>query len=157
MPHRRTVGEEARLAQPLCENRLQTAAATRIEFRTKLTSTVPKKSKNESKIVATPAADPLSSSASATAGATQKRSKASRTGSPKRATSKKPAGSAARKSTTTKAARPAASNRPSDEEVRVRAYLLAERRIRMALQGDPAADWLEAREQLIAEAQQKQA
>jgi sRNA-binding protein len=41
---------------------------------------------------------------------------------------------------------------PSDEEIRIRAYFIAERRIQLSLQGDSAHDWIEARRQLIEEA-----
>jgi len=34
----------------------------------------------------------------------------------------------------------------------LRAYFIAERRVQLALQGDPARDWIVAREQLIEEA-----
>jgi hypothetical protein len=42
---------------------------------------------------------------------------------------------------------------PTDDEIRIRAYFLAERRIRLSLPGDSAHDWIEARRQLIEEAQ----
>ena len=41
---------------------------------------------------------------------------------------------------------------PSDEEIRIRAYFIAERRIELSLQGDSAHDWIEARRQLVEEA-----
>ena len=41
---------------------------------------------------------------------------------------------------------------PSDDEIRVRAYFIAERRIQLALQGDSDHDWIEARRQLVEEA-----
>ncbi len=41
---------------------------------------------------------------------------------------------------------------PSDEEIRIRAYFIAERRIQLSLQGDSAHDWIEARRQLVEEA-----
>ena len=41
---------------------------------------------------------------------------------------------------------------PSDEEIRTRAYFIAERRMQLSLQGDSAHDWIEARRQLIEEA-----
>jgi outer membrane biosynthesis protein TonB len=41
---------------------------------------------------------------------------------------------------------------PSDEEVRLRAYFISERRRRFALPGDADSDWLEARRQLLSEA-----
>jgi hypothetical protein len=41
---------------------------------------------------------------------------------------------------------------PSDDEIRLRAYFLAERRHKLSLPGDSAHDWIEARRQLIEEA-----
>jgi hypothetical protein len=41
---------------------------------------------------------------------------------------------------------------PSDEEIRIRAYFIAERRIQLSLQVDSDHDWIEARRQLIEEA-----
>src|SRR5438132_14293446 len=41
---------------------------------------------------------------------------------------------------------------PSDEEIRLRAYFIAERRIRLSLPGDSDHDWIDARRQLIEEA-----
>ena len=41
---------------------------------------------------------------------------------------------------------------PSDEEIRIRAYFIAERRIQLSLQGDSNHDWIEARRQLVEEA-----
>jgi hypothetical protein len=51
-------------------------------------------------------------------------------------------------------AKPAASTRaePTDDEIRLRAYFLAERRHRLSLPGDSNHDWIEARRQLIEEA-----
>jgi hypothetical protein len=40
---------------------------------------------------------------------------------------------------------------PSDEEIRVRAYFLSERRCRFALPGDADSDWYEAKRQLLSE------
>jgi hypothetical protein len=45
---------------------------------------------------------------------------------------------------------------PTESEIRVRAYFIAERRAQMSVVRDPAFDWIEAREQLIAEAHQSQ-
>jgi hypothetical protein len=39
----------------------------------------------------------------------------------------------------------------SDEEIRLRAYFISERRRRFALPGDADSDWLEARRQLLSE------
>jgi outer membrane biosynthesis protein TonB len=41
---------------------------------------------------------------------------------------------------------------PSDDEIRLRAYFISERRRRFALPGDVDSDWLEARRQLLSEA-----
>jgi hypothetical protein len=41
--------------------------------------------------------------------------------------------------------------RPSDEEIRLRAYFISERRRRFALPGDADSDWLEAKRQLLSE------
>jgi hypothetical protein len=41
---------------------------------------------------------------------------------------------------------------PSDDEIRVRAYFISERRIQLSLQGDSDRDWIEARRQLVEEA-----
>ncbi len=46
---------------------------------------------------------------------------------------------------------PASTYEPSDEEIRIRAYFIAERRMQLSLAGDSAHDWVEARRQLIEE------
>jgi hypothetical protein len=51
-----------------------------------------------------------------------------------------------------KAASSPALREPTDEEIRIRAYFLAERRIQLSQPGDSAHDWIEARRQLIEEA-----
>ena len=43
------------------------------------------------------------------------------------------------------------SGEPSDEEIRLRAYFIAERRMQLRLEGDSTHDWIEARRQLIEE------
>jgi hypothetical protein len=40
---------------------------------------------------------------------------------------------------------------PLDEQIRMRAYFISERRRRFALPGDADSDWLEARRQLLSE------
>ena len=40
---------------------------------------------------------------------------------------------------------------PSEEEIRIRAYFISERRHRLALPGDATSDWEEARRQLLSE------
>ncbi|PYJ09414.1 MAG: hypothetical protein DMF06_09965 [Verrucomicrobia bacterium] len=65
---------------------------------------------------------------------------------------------ASRKKTTgtPKTASPKASSaptyEPTDDEIRTRAYFIAERRLQLSLQGDSAHDWIEAKRQLIEEA-----
>lgn len=58
---------------------------------------------------------------------------------------------AAPKKVSSSASRP----EPSDEEIRIRAYFIAERRMQLSLQGDSAHDWIEARRQLLEEARSK--
>jgi Protein of unknown function (DUF2934) len=65
----------------------------------------------------------------------------------KKSPAKEPATSA-----TKPAARPV---EPTDDEIRLRAYFLAERRHQLALPGDSNHDWIEARRQLIEEAGQQ--
>jgi len=40
---------------------------------------------------------------------------------------------------------------PSDEEIRLRAYFISERRRRFGLLGDASSDWLDAKRQLLSE------
>ena len=40
---------------------------------------------------------------------------------------------------------------PSDEDIRLRAYFISERRHRLDLPGDASSDWLEAKRQLLSE------
>jgi hypothetical protein len=54
-----------------------------------------------------------------------------------------------------KASPPPATYEPSDEEIRIRAYFIAERRIQLSLQGDSDHDWIEARRQLVEEANRR--
>ena len=58
-----------------------------------------------------------------------------------------------------KTRKPAARNKPkpaetavSDEEIRLRAYFIAERRMQNGTPGDSSTDWLAARRQLLEEA-----
>jgi hypothetical protein len=55
----------------------------------------------------------------------------------------------ASKQSTASASKPAIE--PTDEQIRLRAYFLAERRYRLSLPGDSNHDWIEARRQLIDE------
>ena len=58
----------------------------------------------------------------------------------------------AARGTSKKATSISALREPTDEEIRIRAYFLAERRMQLSLPGDSAHDWIEARRQLIEEA-----
>ena len=40
---------------------------------------------------------------------------------------------------------------PLDDQIRLRAYFISERRRRFALPGDAESDWLEAKRQLLSE------
>lgn len=40
---------------------------------------------------------------------------------------------------------------PTDEQIRLRAYFISERRRRFGLQGDANSDWIEAKRQLLSE------
>jgi hypothetical protein len=55
------------------------------------------------------------------------------------------------KTTRTKPAAAGSRPHPTDEDIRMRAYFISERRHRLALPGDASADWLEAKRQLVAE------
>lgn len=68
--------------------------------------------------------------------------------STKTAGAKKTATTAAKK---TKKAKPARRH-ASDEEIRLRAYFIAERRVQLGLPGNESDDWIEARRQLESEA-----
>jgi hypothetical protein len=73
------------------------------------------------------------------------------------ATAKKKKSAAPRKSATKQ---PTASGQkpasePTDDQIRLRAYFLAERRHKLSLPGDSNHDWIEARRQLIEEAQRQ--
>jgi hypothetical protein len=61
---------------------------------------------------------------------------------PKKSPAKKPATATAK-----------APVEPTDQQISLRAYFLAERRHKLSLPGDSAHDWIEARRQLIEEAQ----
>jgi hypothetical protein len=98
-----------------------------------------------------PAEDAAAPSANGKLSAPEPKKKAS-------ARAKKKKTAAARKPSTSKpttsAAKPAAARpvEPTDDEIRIRAYFLAERRHQLSLPGDSAHDWIEARRQLIEEA-----
>ena len=72
----------------------------------------------------------------------------------KTAAKKKSSAGAAKKTKPKRAAQQREATEPSEADIRLRAYFIAERRVQLALQGDPARDWIEARQQLIEEARQ---
>lgn len=90
-----------------------------------------------------------SSNGKANAAAPKKKSRvpASPAKKKKSDTQKKPA---AKKQPTASASK--AANEPTDEQIRLRAYFLAELRHKLSLPGDSNHDWIEARRQLIEEA-----
>jgi hypothetical protein len=94
-----------------------------------------------------------SSNGNAHAPAPTKKSRVSPTPAKKKKseTQKKPSA----KQPTSSAAKPA--TEPTDEQIRLRAYFLAELRHKLSLPGDSNHDWIEARRQLIAEAQAQSA
>ena len=93
------------------------------------------------------AEDAAASSANGKLSAPGPKKKAATAGKKKKtATARKPATSATKPA----ASRPA---EPTDDEIRIRAYFLGERRHQLSLPGDSAHDWIEARRQLIEEAQ----
>ena len=76
---------------------------------------------------------------------------------PAKAAAKKPVAKkaaakvAVKKAPTRRPAKARRSYEPSDDEIRIRAYFIAEQRSRLLLAGDPSQDWLDARQQLIEE------
>lgn len=70
----------------------------------------------------------------------------------KKAPLKKKPASTSKSPAPTKASQGAAVSEPSDEEIRIRAYFIAERRLQLSLHGDSAHDWIEAKRQLVEEA-----
>ena len=76
---------------------------------------------------------------------------------PRTSTIRKSAGAAGKKTATARKPKvsmpPKASQtaEPLDEQIRIRAYFISERRRRFALPGDADSDWLEAKRQLLSE------
>lgn len=122
---------------------------------------MPKKSKTEDKNAAVPA-EPVISAVEAeptnevkkpaAKKSSAKKATASKTAGKKTAAKKTGAKKAARKSSTkSPSARARQEIEPSDEDIRMRAYFIAERRMQLSLEGDPNNDWIQARQELIAE------
>jgi hypothetical protein len=113
------------------------------------TKTVPRKSKSSADNQ--PPNESGLQSANGKAKRTEPKKKS--TGAGGTAKRKKPAAAAAKSAAKPQETPPSKSvAEPTDEEIRIRAYFLAERRHRLSLPGDSAHDWIEARRQLIEEA-----
>ena len=119
---------------------------------------VPKTPKNQSATEENAvAADAAPAAAEPASRASKKRAKPTKTTAAKKTgAKKKPVSSGAKKSAPKRRSAPAEAAEPSDADIRLRAYFIAERRVQLALQGDPARDWIEAREQLLEEARKGQ-
>ena len=102
-----------------------------------------KKSKNEKKKADRKAAELTAEAQGSDAGAVTKSARKKPTPGKRTVRASKTAGPKAS---------PAPVHQPSDEEIRMRAYFIAERRLQLSLQGDSAHDWIEAKRQLIEEA-----
>lgn len=158
MPHGRTVGEDSRWKQPFRKtvaNRSPSADG----FETKFINPVPKKTKNAPATSADPVeAESTLSPSTETLKKAQSRKRSA--APPKTAAKKVPAKKKSKAPTarkTTAAKKPAKNPEgPSDTDIQLRAYFLAERRMQLGLPGDSSHDWLEARKQLIEEAAQEQ-
>ena len=121
---------------------------------------VPKKSKTEDTntsipaetVTSTTAADPaVEATKSGAKKAGGKKAPAAKKTSSKTAAKKTAAKKSSKKPPRGKSAPAKRSAEPSDEEIRIRAYFIAERRLQLSLDGDPANDWIQARQELIAE------
>jgi hypothetical protein len=110
---------------------------------------VPRKSKKSVSNKSADDAAAQSSNGNANAPAPRKKSRVSTAPAKKEKseTQKKPAP----KQQTSSASKRA--TEPTDEQIRLRAYFLAELRHKLSLPGDSNHDWIEARRQLIEEAQ----
>ena len=111
-----------------------------------------KKSKAESEKKVTDLAEANSAANGSSVAAPKKKSRSA----PAKPKAKKPAAKKTTPQPSRGASKKASSSpdlrEPTDEEIRIRAYFLAERRIQLSLPGDSAHDWIEARRQLIEEA-----
>jgi hypothetical protein len=109
------------------------------------------KSKKDSKKTAPSdlPASPSESNAEATAVERPSSARGKRNGS---APAKKAPGARSQKTGKGKSATKGTAAEPTDEQIRLRAYFIAERRHRLHLAGDASSDWVEAKRQLMSEA-----
>jgi hypothetical protein len=156
VPHLRTVRAHSRPAQPLYENPLANDSRTGDRIRTISITTVPKKSKTQSPTptAAHDATNPPVAATDTPKSAAKKRTAKTKTASTKPASKKKSARKTAKPKASNSGGQSAEQREPSEADIRLRAYFIAERRVQLALQGDPALDWIEARQQLLQEARQ---
>jgi len=70
----------------------------------------------------------------------------------KKTARKKPASKKKPEPTVPKTASTKQAAAPTDEQIRIRAYFIAEKRAQLSIKGDHHSDWLEAKRQLFAEA-----
>lgn len=110
---------------------------------------MPKKPKSSVENKSVEPAAALSANGDATAASPKKKArtvasspKKTKPAAPKKSSAKQPTPSATKPAT-----------EPTDEQIRLRAYFLAERRHKLSLPGDSNHDWIEARRQLLEEAQ----
>jgi hypothetical protein len=108
------------------------------------TKAVPKKAKNVRKQTA-------AETHAAPAASKVKAEKQRRTGAKAKTPSRKKPSRAVSRKTGTSGAQPAVLTEPTEEQIRLRAYYISERRRRLALPGDASSDWLEAKRQLLSE------
>jgi Protein of unknown function (DUF2934) len=108
---------------------------------------VPRKPKSSAEN--TPANDAATPSANGKGSAAEPKKKSRAVTPPKKKKPAAPKKSAAKKPA---ASPPQSAIEPSDDQIRLRAYFLAERRHQLSLPGDSNHDWIEARRQLIEEA-----
>jgi len=114
---------------------------------------VARKSKIESGKETDPAGiDPVARATEGIVEAKPRRKAAPAASRKKKTPPKKKSAPASKPTVPAKAPRGAAAPEPSDEEIRIRAYFIAERRLQLSLQGDSAHDWIEAKRQLVEEA-----
>ncbi|MBA3273724.1 MAG: DUF2934 domain-containing protein [Chthoniobacterales bacterium] len=92
--------------------------------------------------------------APASSPAKKRTAKSTKSSARKTSAKKRSAGrTAVKKASAKRESKPTPAAEPSDSDIRIRAYFLAERRVQQGLLGDSAHDWIEARKQLLEEAQ----
>jgi hypothetical protein len=121
------------------------------------------KSSKKSMDAASDTAAPIASSSEVPADAGQppaRKTRAAKSTGASKKTTRKQSGAASRKTTPQTKPRQLPSRKKaapsqvavSDDDIRLRAYFLAEERMRKGIEGNSGHDWLEARRQLLAEA-----